>query len=428
MIQHFSSPETLTFEVMPPLYLPFYNQWCANQYYTYDPFDYDPFNLRAVSTSGSPVVIAGEKFFGFMNESGGSFSYDGCCTLTVHCPAGQTLYYDEACNPYDAWRAYNAAVLADETLYKSLPNAPFHGKLELCTWVDQKRMAVDAGSDDMWSKLNEQYVYDYMKRAGKLGLPKGKLTIDDGWDIRYASDGRLCYGNWQIDREKFPHMERLVKDMTDEGYIPGLWFAPFSMTPNCELAAAHPELLGDPWSGSAEGEAVRRLMFIKPDPVLTKYYRDIFGYYIDMGFKKFKFDMSYGNKAEMKALLKLMYEVVKSIDPTVEVEAHIPDIFVSRCCDTVRTNDANFDRPPWRGITLEHYKICRYSSPDKILNLDHLGTNSQSCGEEEFLEHCRILMKLDGGYPCVSLLPDHFSKKAADTFVGMVRDWAEKNQ
>ena len=40
-------------------------------------------------------------------------------------------------------------------------------------------------------------------------------------------------------------MERLVKDMTDEGFLPGLWFAPFTITDDCELAKKHPELLGD---------------------------------------------------------------------------------------------------------------------------------------------------------------------------------------
>ena len=89
IIKKFDTETKLTFEVMPPLYLPFYNRWGQNAYYTYDPFDYDPLNIRAVSTSGSPVILVGNKFFGFMNETGGRFAYDGKYTLTVTCPAGQ---------------------------------------------------------------------------------------------------------------------------------------------------------------------------------------------------------------------------------------------------------------------------------------------------------------------------------------------------
>ena len=421
-----------TFSVIPPLYLPFYNEWGRNAYYKYEAFRFDPFTLRASSTSGSPVILGGGSFFGFMNEAGGSFSYDGCGTLTVTCDAGQELYYNEDCNPYEEWKAYNAAVLKrmEENSCGDMAQAPqkFWGDLEYCTWVDQKNLAVSQGLQDMAAPLSETFVYDYMKRVKQLGLPKGKLTIDDGWDVRYAPDGRKLYGNWEIDRSKFPHMERLVKDIAEEGFIPGLWFAPFTFTPNCELAKKYPNLIGDTFSQNAEDEASRKLMFICPDPVLEKYYTDIFGYYISMGFRKFKLDMSYGNKAQMKQLLALIYQVIKKIDRTVEVEAHIPDIFASRYCDTVRINDVAFDdRGEWRAVTMEHYKTCRFSAAGKNLNLDHLGTNTPVPREEQYLEHTKMLLKLTGGYPCVSLLPDHFSKAAQDTYVGLVREWKEKN-
>jgi hypothetical protein len=182
-------------------------------------------------------------------------------------------------------------------------------------------------------------------------------------------------------------MEQLVKDMTNAGFTPGLWFAPFTVTPNSTLALRYPRLLGELFPGG-ELEETRKLTFLKPDPVLEKYYEEIFARYIYMGFRKFKLDMSYGKKNEMKELLKMIYGVIKRIDRTVEVEAHIGDIFVSRFCDTVRINDVAFDEfDKWRGVTLEHYKICRYSSPDKILNLDHIGTNTPIPKEEQYLQH-----------------------------------------
>lgn len=423
MIKTFDKKTVLDFSVLPPLYLPFYNEWGRNAYYKYDEFSYDMLSLRCSSTSGSQVVLAGDKFFGFMNMSGGNFAYDGKGKLTVTCEAGQTLYYNECCNPYEEWNNYSKMIIGDQ----KPETQEFWGGLEYCTWVDQKRDAAEKGIE-VHDAITEEYVYDYMRRVNKLGLPKGKLTIDDGWDVRLGVDEWVRYGNWEIDRKKFPHMEKLVKDMTDDGFIPGLWFAPFTFTPNSDLAKKYPELIGDTFSQNAEAEASRRLMFIKPSPVLENYYTKIFSYYIEMGFRKFKLDMSYGNKLDMTELLKTMYGVIKKINPSVEVEAHIPDILVSRYCDTVRINDVNFELPAWRAVTMEHYKVCRFSSPDKILNLDHLGTNTPEPKEDDFARHVELLYSLDGGYPCVSLLPDKFGQNVRDMFVAKTLEWNEKNK
>lgn len=395
-----------------------------NAYYKYEAFDLNPFTVDASSTSGSPVLIAGGSFFGFMNEKGGRFAYDGIGTLTVTCFAGQSLYYKEDCNPYSEWQTYNKLVSEQ---FPEQKKEDFWSKIEYCTWVEQKKEAILQGQKEMQASLNEQFVYDYMKRVNKLGLPKGKLTIDDGWYVRRDLTGRITYGNWEIDRTKFPHMEKLVKDMKEEGFEPGLWFAPFTFTPNCELAKKYPHLIGKIYS--QENELNYTWVYIKPDEILETYYKQIFTYYVEMGFRKFKLDIAYGNKTEMKQLLAMIYRIIKDLDPTIEVECHIPDIFVSRFCDTVRMNDVNFDpEGMWRETAFEHYKVCRYSSMDKILNLDHLGTNTPLPNAEDYLEHTKIVLSMKGGYPCVSLLPDLFGKQIADTYIGSVREWHENNQ
>ena len=425
MITTFEHDTELKFSVLPPLFLPFFNRWGQNAYRWYAPFSFDPFTLRAESTSGSPVLLSDGAFWGFLKPVGGRFSYDGCGTLTVTCSAGQALYYEENVNPYDAWQRYNRVVMpADDS-----PKQDFWRGLEYCTWVDQKHQAILENKNSPWYALSEKFVYDYMRRVEKLGLPHGKLTIDDGWDVRFAPDNSLCYGNWDVDREKFPHMEQLVKDMAHEGFLPGLWFAPFTMTPNCRLAQAHPELLGGPFAGSAESESSRHLMFLRPDPILENYYTDVFEPYVAMGFKKFKMDMSYGPKNEMIELMRMMHRVIKRMDPTVEIEAHISDIFAMPYCDTVRINDVAFDEAgAWRGVTMEHYKVCLYSSAGKTLNLDHLGTNTPDPKEEEYLEHTKMLTSLSGGYPCVSLLPDRFGPRAEEVFREQILRWQKKQE
>ena len=423
MIKEFTEKGSVSFKVMAPLYLPFYNRWNENAYYKYEPFDLDPFSLNAVSTSGSPVVVTPNGFYGFLSEVGGRFSYDGKGTLTVCGEAGQRLYYCENCDPYAEWGRYSDEVL------KSFPKAEkqdFWSDIEYCTWVEQKKDAVLKGNKSMHSQLCEGLVYNYMDRVDRMGLPKGKITIDDGWYVRNDSEGRLLYGEWEIDTEKFPDMERLVRDIKARGFIPGLWFAPFTFTPNCKLAKAHPELIGGIYSQN--NELGYTWVYIKPNEVLREYYTEIFTKYIGMGFQKFKLDIAYGPKRDMKALLKMMYEIIKSIDPTVEVECHIPDIFVSRYCDTVRMNDVNFDdKGLWRGTAAEHHKVCRYSSPHMILNLDHLGTNTPTPKEGDYLEHTRMILSLEGGYPCVSLLPDLFGESAVTEFVAAVNDWKNRN-
>lgn len=422
MITSFDRDTVLTFSVMTPLYLPFRNAWGQNIYTTYSPFDLDPFTIKASSTSGSPVVIAGDCFFGFLNDKGGRFAHDGAGTLTVTCPAGQRLFTAEGGSPYAAWLEYSAEVAKD---FPARHTEDFWGDLEYCTWVDQK---CEGGSPQ--TAITEEFVYRYMRRVKALGLPPGKLTIDDGWDIRLTSDGKRVQGNWEIDREKFPHMEQLVRDMKQEGFIPGLWFAPFTVTPTSKIAKEHPELLGDFWSQASENGDMEALRFLHPDEALRPYYTAIFSKYVAMGFRKFKLDMSYGEKQEMIALLKMIDEVIKSIDESVEVEAHIPDIFASRYCDTVRINDVAFDEAgKWRGVTQGHYYVCRYSSPDRVLNLDHLGTNTPNPSAKNFLEHSRMLLKLKGGYPCVSLLPDRFEEPCvAEEFAAMVNAWVKENR
>ena len=53
MVINFEKDTVLEFKVLLPLFLPFYNQGNVNVYYKYEPFDLDPFNLKASSTSGS---------------------------------------------------------------------------------------------------------------------------------------------------------------------------------------------------------------------------------------------------------------------------------------------------------------------------------------------------------------------------------------
>lgn len=417
---------TLEFGVLPPLFLPFHCVDYENAYYFYKPFDFDPFKIWTLTCSGSPVIVAHNFFVGFLNETGGRFAFNGAGKLTVSVPAGQEVLYAEG-NPYEAWREYNRIILSrrNDPVY---PVQDFWKGLEYCTWNDQKFESdckVPKGVPfHGYRCLNEDYIYNYLRRIEKLNLPAGKITIDEGWDDRGVFTNKpYVMGNYDIDRTRFPHWEQMLKDIAASGFIPALWYSPFLTTENSRIAQKYPHLVSENYEYKNGDKLGRR--FFADDDVLDAHYRETLSKYMDMGIRKFKCDLSYGPKDQMKALMKRVYRIAKELDPTVEIEMHMPDIFVSRYADVVRINDVAFDQGEWRGATIEHYRVCRLST-DRILNLDHLATNSQGAPRHLGMEHVRMEMALAGGYPVVSLLPDRFPDMYRDEFCELLRNWTYK--
>ena len=132
-----------------------------------------------------------------------------------------------------------------------------------------------------------------------------------------------------------------------------------------------------------------------------------------MGFQKFKLDLHYGPKLLMRDQLALCSAAIKQADPSAEVEHHIPDIFASRYCGVVRTNDVLIAPYQWRGLVRTHWRVSAHSSPDRVLNLDHVGGNNPRVNETDYLTHWSMYTD-QRGYPTLSLLPDHFSPDAVD--------------
>lgn len=63
---------------------------------------------------------------------------------------------------------------------------------------------------------------------------KPYMVIDDGWSIH------SCSGPWVNDKEKFPSMSDLAKEITDLGAIPGIWFRPLKDLSDNLLNCRHP--------------------------------------------------------------------------------------------------------------------------------------------------------------------------------------------
>lgn len=75
--------------------------------------------------------------------------------------------------------------------------------------------------------------------AARIGVEL--FVVDDGW-FRGRRDARAGLGDWQVDREKFPHgLAPLVERVHALGMSFGLWVEPEMTNPDSDLYRAHPD-------------------------------------------------------------------------------------------------------------------------------------------------------------------------------------------
>jgi hypothetical protein len=356
------------------------------------------------------LLDADGNFFGFMNDvfvDGAEFCYDGRGKLTVAVPEGQRLWVDES-GSSNAWKNYNRIIMA------SLPPASavrdFWCDIEYCTWVEQKAAVQDTGGHP-FDVMTHEFIASYIRQIHELGLPKGKLTLDHGWQVNDET-----YGDWTVHPQRFPDLQKTVDLIRENGFTPGLWMAPIWLHPNSGAARNHPEWLGPKiMPPTPDSPSVGDWNYFRPVTGVLDHLQNIFARFHAMGFMKFKFDMTYANKQFMKQLHRLIYRAVKNVAEDIEVEIHQPDIFFTTCCDSVRTNDVlcNADYPGWRELTRAHMEVCEKSAAGRVINLDHIGGNDSSISAETYLEHLN-LYRGAVGYPVVSMLPGRLGDSAVD--------------
>ena len=406
------------------LLLPFYNLWNQNVYRSSEDFDLDPFTIRANSTSGSPVIVGKDFFIGFLNPGVSARFIRRGEMLNVICRGGQECFFIKNCDPYAAWEDYNREVYHRFKPLKTCSKKTL-SSVEYCTWVEQD--AASAQLNDprrtIFSMLSDNFIADYIARIDRLGLPRGVLTIDHGW---MEGSAQFDFSNARPDCERFPDMAKTIARITDAGFIPGLWFAPGFLYENHPLFHQYPELKGSRFNGANEGGFEFPVHYLRVTDATRKlirqYFSDLFRPYLAMGVKKLKIDFMYNAKKEMISLLRELYAAVKTIDPEVEVESHIPDIFASFYQDAVRMNDVSKpDIEDSMKLIESHYLVCKYSAYRTCVNLDHIGTNNSLIGAADFIRTLEIFRKLDG-YPVVSLLPDRIGADA----VAALKDYLEE--
>lgn len=400
-----------------PLFCPYHNRWGESAYSLGGAFEHCPLQIHASSTSGAPVVEdASGRFVGILDFSWVQapdvvFRYDGS-VLTVLNQSDRVLEVAFSETPRRGgghWRDYNR-LLADRLPVRE--NEPtFWSDLEYCTWVEQKHVALQAGKGcSPHDVIDDAFLDRYMDDIDRLGLPKGKLTIDHGWQ-----HGDETYGDWDPHPDRFTDLGRTAERITAAGFTPRIWLAPIWLHPASRVARADPSLLGEPIAPSnADSPNIGDWNYWRPGPELAERVQQIFGDLYEAGYRKFKLDMVYGRKDLMAELQSVIYPAIKAVAPDAEVETHHPDPFLAIHTDTVRTNDILCNpRQGWRRLTQEHFEVCHKSAFGRVINLDHVGGNDPAVTPADFLEHLSLYRDAVG-YPVISMLPHHVSDEAVE--------------
>ncbi len=404
-----TGPASYTFARGGSSYLPFHGNGFSNAYYVTEPYDYDTLTYQG-GTSGPDGVAVWDTMALFLTDQGGSIASDGE-TVTVTIPVGQKLLVmDDTRSDTEKWKEY--ARLVEIPYVEKVARQDFWFLPEYVTWVEQGMVSKQTGQSQR-EVLDEKFVLDYMDRIEALGLPKGKLTLDDGWQEILSPDD-WTDGYWRPDAKKFPDFEGLMAQIAQRGFVPSLWVGIPSVPTSAPIVQQQPELF------APMPKAMRmNRYYYKPSDALTEHYKKVLTPLAQMGVRKFKFDFFYGERQVMRASMKCLHDAVRAIDPTIEIESHHPDPFFSCYLDAFRLNDVHvvpgFD---WKGLTLEHINLGNNLATDCILNLDHLGGNTGSVAEDGFLRHCKLFDFVDpekAQYPVISILPDKYSDKAVQT-------------
>jgi alpha-galactosidase len=101
---------------------------------------------------------------------------------------------------------------------------------------------------DYYEKVTEEDVLQVLSSYRRIGIPADVIQIDDGW--------QQSVGDWLDVKPVFPRgMAALAEDISNAGYLPGLWIAPFIAESSSRLAAEHPDwfLKGEDGSPLAAG-------------------------------------------------------------------------------------------------------------------------------------------------------------------------------
>ena len=132
--------------------------------------------------------------------------------------------------------------------------------------------------------VTEQDVIENADAARRLSLPIEIVQVDDG----YETD----VGDWLEVRREFGSLERLADSLRASGTRPGIWIAPFMVSPTSNLATKHPDwLVANADAGMHWGKRMRILDIT--NQAAADYVTQVFRTFAAWGFSYYKLDFLY---------------------------------------------------------------------------------------------------------------------------------------
>ncbi|MGQ9552636.1 MAG: glycoside hydrolase family 36 protein [Anaerolineae bacterium] len=182
---------------------------------------------------------------------------------------------------------------ASDTFYIASGDSP-HEVLTAYSRLFQRRRGYDAADVCGWNSwdyyffaVDEEAVYENMAEISRRDWlkPRAKcIVIDAGWAFRW--------GDWRPGPTFGCDLSLFVERCRRDGFVPGIWIAPFSADPGCVLARRHPEIFCQGPDGRPE--AYDGWLVLDPThPGGEQFMRETFRYLYDLGFRYFKTDYLY---------------------------------------------------------------------------------------------------------------------------------------
>lgn len=146
------------------------------------------------------------------------------------------------------------------------------------------------------------------------------FQIDDGWE--------KALGDWQIRSDRFPNgFSQITKEIENQGYIPGLWIAPFIIDSRSETATEHPDWLLSDEKGNLVSAGYNPLwgkkgtfycLDLSRDDVIEHLLSILDTIINKWGFRYIKLDFLYagmlwGNYAQKTASYKIYSRAIKTL-------------------------------------------------------------------------------------------------------------------
>ncbi|MDR2193005.1 MAG: alpha-galactosidase [Treponema sp.] len=236
-------------------------------------------------------------------------------TAEVFCPGKQWALDDVmaelylfACRGYFELKDTVAFIYKKELKDPTFSNIAFLRQPEECqrTAERRERKRNPLGGYESWynhyTHINENVILDDLTALSMTDnliklvfLDKNKpavFQIDDGWE--------QCVGQWEIDTGKFPNgLQPLAETIERQGFIPGLWIAPFIVTKRSKIFSERYEWLLKDEKGKPVVAGFNHLwdgryycLDLSRDDVIV-YIQGLVNTVIDWGFRYIKIDFLY---------------------------------------------------------------------------------------------------------------------------------------